>query len=104
MNVYDSVMKGLNEAVEFEAGKGKARVEKCTVRPVPNFSAEEIKGVRTSLQMTQSTFAAVMGVSKKTVEAWEAGTNVPIGTARRMLALLQADNTLPTKYDIIVSA
>ena len=104
MNVYDSIMKGPNEAVEFESGKGKARFEKCTVRPVPNFSADEIKGVRTSLQMTQSTFAAVMGVSQKTVEAWEAGTNVPIGTARRMLALLQADNTLPTKYDIIVSA
>ncbi len=104
MNVYESILKGLNEAVEFESGKGKARVEKCTVTPVPNFSADEIKGVRMSLQMTQSTFAAVMGVSPKTVEAWEAGTNVPIGTARRMLALLQADNTLPTKYDIIVSA
>lgn len=51
--------------------------------------------------MTQSTFAALMGVSPKTVEAWEAGTNIPLGTARRMLGLLQSDNSIPVKYKIV---
>ncbi|MGN1111135.1 MAG: helix-turn-helix domain-containing protein [Oscillospiraceae bacterium] len=51
--------------------------------------------------MTQSTFAALMGVSPKTVEAWEAGTNVPLDTARRMLELLQTDNSIPVKYKIV---
>jgi putative transcriptional regulator len=74
---------------------------KCTVNPVPDFDSNEIKNVRNSLNMTQNTFAAVMGVSVKTVEAWEKGTNKPIGTARRMLSLLQQDDTLPLRFNII---
>ncbi len=101
MSVYESIMQGLNEAVEFEKGNLQARTIKCTVNPVPDFDSNEIKSVRNSLHMTQNTFAAVMGVSVKTVEAWEAGTNKPIGTARRMLSMLQKDNTLPLKFDII---
>lgn len=60
-----------------------------------------IESLRHTLNMTQSTFAALMGVSQKTVEAWEAGTNVPLGTARRMLGLLQSDNSIPVKYKIV---
>lgn len=101
MSVYESIMTGLNEAVEYEKGKGTARVMKCTVAPIPDFTAEEIKSLRHTLNMTQSTFAALMGVSPKTVEAWEAGTNVPLGTARRMLGLLQSDNSIPVKYNIV---
>ena len=101
MDVYKSIIAGLNEAVGYEKGTVKARTAKCTVNPVPDFNAQEIKSVRNTLQMTQATFAAVMGVSTKTVEAWEAGTNMPIGTARRMLSLLKADPALLTKYNII---
>ena len=101
MNVFDSIMTGLNEAVEYEKGTGKARTAKITVAPVPDFTAEEIKALRLSLKMTQGTFAALMGVSSKTVEAWEAGTNIPLGTARRMLGLLKSDNSIPTKYKVV---
>ena len=104
MSVYESIVQGLNEAVEYEKGNLKAKAVKCTVSPVPDFDSSEIKEVRASLNMTQSTFAAVMGVSIKTVEAWEAGTNKPIGTARRMLSMLQKDNTLPMKFDIITES
>jgi putative transcriptional regulator len=45
-----------------------------------------------------------MGVSVKTVEAWEKGTNKPIGTARRMLSLLQQDDTLPLRFNIITQS
>lgn len=102
MSVYESIIKGLNEAIDYEKGKGTARVMKCTVAPIPDFTAEEIKTLRHTLNMTQNTFAALMGVSSKTVEAWEAGTNVPLGTARRMLGLLKSDNSIPVKYNIVV--
>jgi len=36
-----------------------------------------------------------MGVSVKTVEAWESGRNHPNGTACRMLALTRKDPDLP---------
>ena len=101
MKAYESIITGLTEAVDYEKGKRKARVQNCTVAPVPTFSAEEIKDLRTSLNMTQNTFAAVMGVSAKTVEAWEAGTNAPLGTARRMLGILKADNSILQRFEIL---
>ena len=101
MSVYESIIKGLNEAIDYENGKGKARVVKCTVNPAPEFNAQQIKDVRLSLGMTQITFAEVMGVSPKTVEAWEAGTNKPIGAARRFLSVLKTDPSMLSKCDII---
>ena len=101
MGVYESIIKGLNEAIDYENGTGKARVTKCTVNPAPEFTAGQIKEVRISVGMTQTTFAEVMGVSPKTVEAWEAGTNKPIGSARRFLSVLKADPSMLTKCDII---
>jgi len=102
MSIYESIMQGLTEAVEYEQGnKEKARSMKLTIAPVPEITPKEIKDLRKSMKMTQNTFAMVMGVSRKTVEAWEAGTNSPIGVARRMLGMLQIDNSIPTKYNII---
>lgn len=101
MSVYESIIKGLNEAIEYENGRGSARVTKCTVNPAPEFTSKEIKDLRLNFGMTQVTFAEVMGVSVKTVEAWEAGTNKPIGSARRFLSVLKADPGLLTRADII---
>lgn len=100
-NIYESIIQGLNEAVEYEKGNIKAKTIRCTVNPIPNFSPQEIRDLRNNLSMTQSTFAAVIGVSQKTIEAWERGTNEPIGSARRILSMLQADPSLPVKYHII---
>ena len=36
----------------------------------------------------------VLGVSTRTVEAWEAGRNVPSGAARHLLFLLDGDHSL----------
>ena len=101
MNVFESIMQGMEEAVAYEKGEPTARAERMTVAPVPEVSAGEIKALRQSLHMTQSMFAEVLGVSHKTVEAWEKGTNTPAGTARRMLTLLQADHSIPEKYHIL---
>ena len=65
------------------------------------YSNNEIKEIRTKQKMTQKLFAEAIGVSVKTVEAWEAGTNSPSGAASRMLELLNRDNNLFEKYSII---
>ena len=103
MSVYESIIKGLNEAIDYEKGQGTAKVTKCTVNPVPNYEPAQIKELRLSLGMTQSTYSEVVGVSQKTVEAWEAGTNKPIGSARRFLSVLQADPSMLAKCNIIVA-
>lgn len=101
MNVYEGIMQGLNEALEYERGNLKARTVKLSVAPLPEIESIEIKNIRKSLDLTQVMFAAVIGVSTKTVEAWENGTNIPSGAARRMLSLLQADPKLLEKYNLM---
>lgn len=102
MKVYESMMQGLTEALEYTQGKNTARSVSITIVPPPEISADEVKELRQSLNMTQSTFAAVLGVSNKTVEAWEKGTNTPAGTARRIISMLKTDHSIPEKYNIII--
>ena len=47
------------------------------IAPVKEFNPSEIRTIRTEAGMTQTIFACYMGVSKKTVEAWEAGRSHP---------------------------
>lgn len=101
MNVYEGIMQGLQEAVDYNEGKIKAKSSKISIEPVHEFRAEEIKNIRSELGMTQYLFAGFMGVSPKTVEAWESGRNIPNGPASRMLAMLSIDPALPERYHII---
>ena len=68
---------------------------------MPDISAEDIKAIRKKLGFTQAVFAAVIGVSAKTIEAWETGTNQPIGPARRMISLIQFDPEILQSYHIV---
>lgn len=101
MNVYDGIMQGLNEAMAYNEGKLKVRTKTIFIEPVPNFEATEIKKIRNELGMTQVLFAGFMGVSTKTVEAWESGRNMPDGPARRILAMLKVDPGLPQRLNIV---
>jgi len=101
--ISNSIINGLKEAIEFEKGNKSihAKVKQITISPLPHFHAKEIKNIRNKLNLSQRTFALLMGVSIKTIEAWEAGRNEPNGTAQRMLSLLQKDNSLPEKYNLL---
>lgn len=101
MSVFESLTKGLEQAVEIENEQLLARKNKLTVNPVGDFTNVEIKSVRENLKMTQVIFAQILGVSKKTVEAWEAGINSPNGPAKRIISMLKEDPSLPEKYHII---
>ena len=101
MNIYNGIIQGLEEAVAYNEGRGKARTNPISISPVPDFEAKEIKSIRTELGMTQVLFAGLMGVSPKTVEAWEAGRNMPDGPARRILSMLKTDPGLPQRFNII---
>jgi putative transcriptional regulator len=50
----------------------------------------EKQGIRNKAGMTQAVFANYMGVSKKTVEAWELGRTHPTGPAYRLLDILES--------------
>ena len=100
MSVYTSIMQGLDEAAKYQNGKIKARRIKITIKPVDMFSSEDIKRIRLSVGLSQVVFASSIGVSPKTVEAWERGRNKPEGPSRRLLGLIR-DNPDVIKQFII---
>lgn len=88
--VFDSIMQGLSEGLDFVNGdSSKARKMSITVAELPQYHDKEIKQIREDLNLTQKNFAFVLGVSQKTVEAWESGRNVPQGIAQRFLQILK---------------
>lgn len=93
-NVYEGIMEGLKEAVAYQQGdRSRCKVSVRKV-PVPEYKAEDIVRTRKALNMTQTVFAHTLGVSSRTVEAWEAGRNEPSGAARHLLFLLDSDHSL----------
>lgn len=88
MNVFEDIMSGLQEAIEFEQGKRVLRTKKIKILPTPTYTKEDIKQIRIEMGLTQALFAGVVGVSKKTVEAWESGRNKPDGSSSRILQVI----------------
>lgn len=103
MSVSDDIKTGLNQAISFEKGKGKAKVTVMTIHPVDRFSADEIRKIRNDTGLTQVLFAKYMGVSVKTVEAWESGRSHPEGSACRLLSMTRKDPTFPMKSGVVVA-
>ena len=102
MSVFGEIKTGLKEAIEYEKGNLKANTKKLTVIPIEEFTASEIKDIRKNAGMTQLLFAKYLGVSLKTVEAWESGRNQPSGCACRMLSLTKRDPQFPKTSGIIL--
>ena len=106
-DIFDGIMRGLNEAVDYQravlAGEEpeNVRINKVTISPVYIHTKEEIKEIRANQKMTQKSFAEVLGVSVKTVEAWESGTSSPSGAANRILEMLRNDDNLFERCSII---
>ena len=92
----ESLKAGLEDAVAFINGDtSRARVvEVDTDDPVPEYKAADVARTRQALNLSQRALARALGVSSRTVEAWEAGRNVPSGAARHLLFLLDGDHSL----------
>ena len=80
-----------NEMLEHAEGSRKLRMEIVEIEPVPFYAPKTIKALRERLRLPQGLFGSVVGVSDKTIEAWEAGTRKPSGTAMRVLAELDTN-------------
>lgn len=93
IDFFSGIMAGLEEAMAYEKGEAKAATF-ARKAALPNV---DVVVIRTGLHMTQNAFANVLGVSKRTVEAWEAGKSTPSPTAKKLLHLIQQDHTLIEK-------
>lgn len=99
--MYSSIIKGLQEAVEDAQGKYHLNRNTIEIEPLKEYTPPKIKALRINVGMSQKLFAGYLGVSVKTVEAWEAGKNRPNGTAIRLLTMLEMDPELPNQFQFI---
>ena len=90
-SLFDDLQQGLQEAIQYAKGDGPAKKTVYEIMPVTVYNNEQIRRIRMDAKMTQRTFADYLGVSVKTVEAWERGRSNPTGPALRLLALLACD-------------
>ena len=88
-SLFEDLKTGLEEAIDYERGSGKGKSKTLMIAPVKKYSNDEIKTIRKQSGMTQSVFASYLGVSKKTVEAWELGRTHPTGPAYRLINILE---------------
>ena len=96
------LIESMQELLDYSEGKIDLRTSRLSLSPVcDTISVEEIKETRKKLGMSQGVFAIVLGVSKKTVESWEAGRYTPDGAARRLISIMQTDPAFPEKYGIV---
>ena len=99
-SLFNDLYTGLNQAIDYEKGTGQAKKTTYVISPVTEYSCDEIKKIRNNAGMTQSVFASYMGVSKKTVEAWECGKSNPTPTAKKLMYLIETDPSLVEKLQI----
>lgn len=93
-SLYNDIAAGLREAIAYEHGELEAqttRLVKSFPAP-PEWTPDKVKELRLQIPLTQSAFASLMGVSVKTVEAWENGRNRPNGSASRLMQLLAKED------------
>lgn len=99
MRRYEAI---LNEIKEFDEKGIALPSHKLSVKGVETFTPREIKQIRVNANMTQWMFACVIGVTQKSVEAWEGGRSRPDGAARRMIGLLNKNPRFADENGIII--
>ena len=83
MSAYDSIMQGLNEALDHAKGKDTgARVHRIEVPQV------DVAAIRAQTGLSQRDFARSIGVAKGTLLNWEHGRRQPTGPAQVLLAMI----------------
>lgn len=101
-NISSSIIKGLNQALAHAKGNKLSVVEhKMSIMPLTSYKKDEIKIIRKKINLSQNLFAKALGVSKKTVEAWESGRNIPQGPAQRILYIIKTNPVLFKELKIV---
>jgi len=67
------------------------RGQAVTGAKVTEIGAQDVKALREAAQVSQSEFARLIGVSRRTLENWEQNRTVPSGPARALLKIVSAD-------------
>ncbi|MCZ8537271.1 type II toxin-antitoxin system MqsA family antitoxin [Paenisporosarcina quisquiliarum] len=104
-DLFNDIMKGLKQAEAYSKGDEKAaRVKKYKITAINDYNEDTIKKIRSTLHLSQRAFAEVMGVSTKTIEAWERGINKPSGSSSRLLQIFEENPSALKEYHLVESS
>jgi len=87
----EKLIQSAKQAEIHSASKKRLRTNSIEILPIPDYKPQQIKDIRMRLGLTQGIMGSIIGVSKKTVEAWEAGWRNPSSAALRILAELDTN-------------
>jgi len=87
----EKLIQSAKQAEAHSAGKKKLRTKVIEIMPIPTYAPQEIRDIRLRLGLTQGLMGGIVGVSTKTVEAWEVGYRRPSSSALRVLAELDTN-------------
>jgi putative transcriptional regulator len=91
----ERLISSAREAVAIKRGELEpGRVTRYTadltaIDPPPVYDAEQIKSIRSTMELSQPVFAAALNVSPETIRAWEQGKRQPDGPTLRLLEVAQ---------------
>lgn len=93
---YDLLAASFEEVISDLDKTGGKNLKRTTltlhIEHIKKYDSTAVKRIRTSNNLTQNLLAKYIGVSKKTVEAWESGKNTPNGPSSRLLEMLDTNN------------
>lgn len=81
-DIGQEILDGIQEIKAFKANRGSLRTRSLKEPASPTV-------IRTKLNLSQSAFAGLMGVSLRTVQDWEQGRRKPSGPAEALLRIAE---------------
>lgn len=90
MSIFNELKASLEEAVEIKKGT-------VTASRMTRYEVEDVKAIRTQLQVSQMEFAVALGTSVDTIKSWENKRRNPTGLAAKVLGMIKDDPELYRK-------
>jgi putative transcriptional regulator len=87
LDTVHQTAKGLRKAGTMDA-KTMREFDALCLPPVKEYSATQIKRLRTQNKASQAVFAAYLNTSPSTVQKWEQGQKKPNGPSLKLLNLV----------------
>ncbi len=81
-DISQEILDSIQEIKAFKKGEGSLKTRALT-RPAPP------QIIRSKLNISQATFAGMMGVSLRTIQDWEQGRRKPSGPALALLRIAE---------------
>jgi putative transcriptional regulator len=83
--------KGLEEFLASMEQESQSAIARRVSARTPVITALSVKALRARTKLSQSDFAALLGVEVSTLRNWEQGRRVPTGPARALLRAIRND-------------